>query len=135
MTVTLQRTPDTHLAQTLHWGEHSLVADVLVDEGGNDLGPSPHDLYDAALASCKALTVMWYANKKGIPVQDIRTTVTHDNSEERKGTYRLTASLQIVGDLSDAQLAELTAVAEKCPVHKLMTTVSTEITTHVQRAV
>ena len=44
MIVTLQRTPDTHLAQTLQWGGHSLVADVSVDEGGNDLGPSPHDL-------------------------------------------------------------------------------------------
>ena len=134
MTVTLQRTPDTHLAQTLHWGAHSLVVDTLVDAGGNDAGPSPHDLYDAALGACKALTVMWYARKKGIAVQDIRTSVTHDNSEERKGVYRLAASLQIVGDLTDAQLAELTSVAEKCPVHKLMTSVTTEITTTVQRA-
>lgn len=133
MTLHLQRKPDTAMAQTLTIGAHTLVTDVSVAEGGEDTGPSPHDLYDAALASCKALTVMWYARKKGIPVKDIHTEVISDNSEERKGTYRLSAKLKISGDLTDAQLAELAAVAEKCPVHKLMTTVTTEISTSVER--
>lgn len=133
MTLHLQRKPDTAMAQTLTIGAHTLVTDVSVAEGGEDAGPSPHDLYDAALASCKALTVMWYARKKGIPVKDIQTEVTSDNSEERKGTYRLSAKLRISGDLTDAQLAELAAVAEKCPVHKLMTAVTTEISTSVER--
>lgn len=133
MTLHLQRKPDTAMAQTLTIGAHTLVTDVSVAEGGEDAGPSPHDLYDAALASCKALTVMWYARKKGIPVKDIQTEVTSDNSEERKGTYRLSAKLRISGDLTDAQLAELAVVAEKCPVHKLMTAVTTEISTSVER--
>ena len=135
MTVTLQRTPDTHLAQTLHWGAHSLVTDVLVDEGGNDAGPSPHDLYDAALGACKALTVMWFARKKGSAVDDVQTKIVRDDADERKGVYRLKAELLISGSFSDAELAQLVAVAEKCPVHKLMTSVTTEITTTVQRAV
>ena len=134
MTVELQRKPGAPMAQTLRIRQHALLADVSVAEGGGDEGPSPHDLYDAALGSCKALTVLWYARKKGIPVQDVQTTVVSDNSEERKGTYRLSATLKISGDLTDAQLAELTAVAEKCPVHKLMTAVTTEITTRVERA-
>ena len=46
---------------------------------------------------------------------------------------RLTARLKIHGTLTDAQLGELQAVAEKCPVHKLMTQVTTEITTEVER--
>jgi putative redox protein len=96
-------------------------------------GPSPHDLYDAALGACKALTVMWYARKKGIPVDDIQTRIERDDSQERSGVYKLTAKLQVKGDLTDAQLQELHAVAQKCPVHKLMTAVTTEITTELER--
>ncbi|APW43250.1 OsmC family protein [Rhodoferax saidenbachensis] len=134
MSIALQRKSGEALSQTVRIRQHLLLSDVSVAEGGTDEGPSPHDLYDAALGSCKALTVLWYARKKGIPVQDIQTEVLSDNSEERKGTYRLSTRLKISGDLTDAQLAELTSVAEKCPVHKLMTTVTTEITTSVERA-
>lgn len=121
------------MAQTLHIRSHELIADGSVVEGGTDAGPSPHDLYDAALGACKALTVLWYARKKGIPVADIHTVIERDDSGERAGVYRLATTLQISGDLSDAQLQELGTVAGKCPVHKLMTQVTTEITTRVER--
>ena len=52
-----------------------------------------------------------------------------DASEERKGVYRLAVSLHLTGDLSDAQREELLGAAAKCPIHKLMTAVTTEITT------
>ena len=133
MSVELKRDKTHALAQTVAINRHSLSADASLKEGGDDSGPSPHDLYDAALGACKAITVMWYARKKGIPVDDVNTVVTRDDSGERAGMYKLTATLQIRGALSDAQLLELEAVAQKCPVHKLMTTVTTEIATQVRR--
>ena len=133
MTIELHRAGSEPLAQTLQIRKHALLTDASVEEGGSDAGPNPHDLYDAALASCKAITVMWYARKKGIPVDDIHTLVEHDASEERNGVYKLSTRLQISGALTDAQLTELENVAMKCPVHKLMTKVSTEITTVVER--
>lgn len=135
MTVELHRADGQGpLAQSLQIRGHALTTDVGDAEGGTDAGPSPHDLYDAALGACKALTVMWYARKKGIPVADIHTVVDRDDSEERKGIYRLATRLQISGDLTDAQIQELSAVAQKCPVHKLMTAVTTEVTALVERA-
>lgn len=134
MSITLQRKQNTALAQTIHIRDHLLDADVSAAEGGADEGPSPHDLYDAAVGACKALTVMWFAKKKGIAVDDIRTEVVSDASQERAGVYRITSKLLISGTFSDAEFAQLVAVAEKCPVHKLMTTVTTEITTQVERA-
>lgn len=133
MTVELQRQPGAAMAQALQIRSHALTADVSVAEGGADLGPSPHDLYDAALGACKALTVLWYARRKGMAVQDVQSVVARDDSEERKGVYRLAATLRISGDLTDAQLQELQTVADKCPVHKLMTAVTTEVSTHVER--
>ncbi|RZJ56463.1 MAG: OsmC family peroxiredoxin [Acidovorax sp.] len=133
MAIDLQRIPGAPMAQAVHIRSHEFVADASVEEGGADGGPSPHDLYDAALGACKALTVLWYARRKGLPVEDVKTVIERDASAERAGTYRLTARLQISGDLTDAQIAELETVAHKCPVHKLMTTVTTEIDTTVER--
>jgi putative redox protein len=121
------------MAQLLQIRQHSLLADEPPEVGGEDEGPRPHEFYDAALGACKALTVMWYARKKGFAVDDVKTIVVRDDSQERQGTYRLRAELQISGALSDAELAQLAAAAEKCPVHKLMTTVTTEIETVVTR--
>lgn len=134
MPIQLQRKAGAPLAQTVHIRSHQLVADATIAEGGGDLGPSPHDLYDTALGACKAATVMWFARKKGIAVDDIRTEVVSDASQERSGVYKLSTRLVISGTLSDAEFAQLVAVAEKCPVHKLMTSVTTEITTTVERA-
>ena len=134
MSIELQRKPGAVLAQNVAVRSHRLVADVSVEEGGGDEGPSPHDLYDAALSGCKALTVMWFARKKGIAVEDVQTKIVRDDSEERHGVYRLKVEMRISGSFSDAEFAQLVTVAEKCPVHKLMTSVTTEITTSVQRA-
>ncbi len=133
MSVELTRDKTHELAQTVVINRHTLTTDATLGEGGDEAGPSPHDLYDAALGACKAITVMWYARKKGIPVEDVNTVITRDDSGERSGIYKLAATLQIRGALSDAQLQELEAVAKKCPVHKLMSTVTTEISTEVQR--
>jgi len=106
---------------------------MTLPEGGAEEGPSPHDFYDAALGACKALTVLWYANKKGIPVDDIRTSIRRDSSAEKSGIYRLAATLHVSGALSDEQIKELESVAGKCPIHKLMTAITTEISTVVER--
>jgi putative redox protein len=64
-------------------------------------------------------------------LQDIHVTVERDDSEERRGTYRLRARLKLDGPLSDAQRQELLNVAGKCPVHKLMAQATTEIVTEL----
>lgn len=133
MTIELKQKAAGAMAQAVRIRTHELVADASVAEGSVDAGPTPHDLYDAALGACKALTVLWYARKKGMAVTDVHTAVERDDSAERAGIYRLVTRLTIQGDITDAQLEELAAVAKKCPVHKLMTLVTTEITTEVER--
>jgi len=129
MSVTVTRDRSGSLKQTARIGNHAFVVDASPAEGGEDAGPSPHDLYDAALAACKAITVLWYAKRKAIPVEDISVSVERDASEERGGVYRLDARLSLGGALTDAQRRELLSVAEKCPIHKLMTLARTEVRT------
>lgn len=105
---------------------HEIVADMSAPDG-HDAGPDPHDLYDAALGACTATTMLWYAQRNDIPVEDIHVGVVRDASQERAGVYKLTTRIAITGPLSDEQRDKLMAVAAKCPVHKLMTKVETQI--------
>lgn len=129
MTIIVRRDPTQPMRHTVLVRGHELTVDGTLAEGGNDDGPSAHDLYDAALGTCKALTVVWYARRKNIPLEELEVGVTRDDSGERQGVYKLATTLRFGGPLTDAQRQELLTVAGKCPVHKLMTSVTTEITT------
>ena len=129
MSIQVIRDRSQKMKHVVHVRQHAFAVDEPQANGGEDLGITAHEAYDSALGTCKAMTVLWYANRKQIPVEDIRVEVERDDSEERKGVYRLRVTLAITGALSDAQRAELLAVAEKCPVHKLMAQAKTEITT------
>lgn len=131
MTITAIRDQSLPMRHIVHVRNHLISTDGSVEEGGNDAGPSPHDLYDAALSACKALTVVWYAKRKGIPLEHVEVSMERDASEERHGVYRLSATVHLTGALSDTQRAELLSAAQKCPVHKLMTSVTTEVTTQL----
>ncbi len=129
MTITIVRDPSTPMRHRVHIRAHAFTVDLAAADGGEDAGPDPHDLYDAALGACKALTTVWYARRRGIPVEGVEVEVTRDASRESGGVYRLSTSLTLTGPLSDAQRADLLRVAAKCPVHKLMTAVVTEVET------
>lgn len=129
MAIRVVRDQTAPMRHQVHIGRNSLATDGSVEEGGEGSGPNPHDLYDAALGACKALTLLWYAKRKGIPVEGIEVFVERDASRERSGVYRLSAQLSLTGNLTASQREDLLRVAQKCPVHKLMTEVKTEIST------
>jgi len=106
---------------TVRVRNHAFTSDVTAATGSHDAAPGPHDLFDAALATCKAMTALWYARRKGIPLERVETHVERDDSEERKGVYKLKVRVAFHGALTDEQKKKLYDVIERCPVHKLMT--------------
>ena len=129
MTLAIVRDRSAVMRHDIQVGSHTISTDLSLAEGGEDLGVTPHDLYDAALGACKALTMMVYAKRKAMPLEDVRVNVTRDAADERAGTYRLQCEVVVSGPLTEQQRAELLRVAQKCPIHKLMTEATTEVTT------
>ena len=127
--IVVERISSEGTAHRITIGVHELIVDMKTTDGGTGAGPDPHDLYDAALGACKALTMLWYAQREDIPLEGIRIGVSRDASEEREGVYSLTARVAIDGPMTGDQKDRLIAVADKCPVHKLMTKVRTDIVT------
>src|SRR5882757_5207318 len=108
---------------------HTFKADASVSGGGRDTAPGPHDLFDGALATCKAITAMWYAKRHGIPLERVESHVESDDREERAGVYRLRVRVELFGPLNDEQRAQVQRAIAACPIHKLMTTSEVEIET------
>src|SRR5438309_628751 len=105
------------IAQQLEIGPHRLITDAARDIGGDDLGPDPHELLDAALASCTALTLTLYATRKGMRLADVEVEVDHD---EYDGVYRMRRDIRLIGELSDEERLRLLEIANKCPVHRTL---------------
>lgn len=131
MSVTVNTVSAEGLRHSVQIDEHELFTDAPASVGGEGSAPEPHDYFDAALGTCKALTVKMYAKKKDIPLTGVTVEVKRDNSEEQKGKYALHVKLTLKGVLTDAQRDELHRVADRCPVHKLMTTSEVKIETHL----
>lgn len=129
MPVTVNTLNHDNFHHSINIDNHELFTDLPKSLGGDNSAPSPHDYFDAALASCKALTVKLYAQKKDIPLTGVTVEVTRDDAEEKKGKYTLNVKLTLKGVLSDEQRAELHRIADRCPVHKLMTTAEVTIET------
>ena len=97
---------------------HTLIADEPADVGGKDLGPRPGDFYRMSLASCTAITLRMYANRKKFDVKEIQVTVS---TEEGEGKTILHTSIKIKGNLDEAQHTRMLQIAKLCPVHKMLT--------------
>ncbi|MGO4890924.1 OsmC family protein [Flavobacterium sp. W21_SRS_FM6] len=132
MTISIQKSDTGTFRQTISINHHTVISDVAVALGGDDSGPDPHDLYDASLASCKAITLLMYAKRKQIPLLSVDVEIERDNSRETQGVYVLNVQLILNGEISDEQRKTLEAIADKCPIHKLMTAVKTEVHSQVR---
>lgn len=107
----------------------ALYADVPEVVGGEGSAPDPHDYFDIALGTCKAITVQMYANRKQWPLTAITVTVQRDDSQETKGTYKLNVVLTLHGISDPEQRARLEDISHRCPIQRLMTQSTVDITT------
>lgn len=115
---------------TVRVRNHTFTVDVGPALGGGDTAPGPHDLFDASLAACKALTAVWYARRHKLPLERVSTHVESDDSAERAGVYKLTVRVELHGaELTDEQRASIQRAIGACPIHKLMTTADVQIET------
>ena len=120
----------TGLAQEISVRSHRLRGDEPTASGGTDTGPSPYDLLLAALGTCTSMTVAMYARRKQWPLEWVTVRLRHakvhatDCAEcESKDTMLdlIEREIDLEGALSEEQRARLLAIANRCPVHRTLT--------------
>ncbi|HVO15492.1 MAG TPA: OsmC family protein [Alphaproteobacteria bacterium] len=116
--------------QRLSDGRHELTADEPLAAGGADAGPSPYELLLMSLGACTSMTLSMYAKRKGWPLEKVRVHLKHDrihaedcrDCETKEGLVdRIDRAIEMKGPLSDEQRGRLLEIADKCPVHKTLT--------------
>ncbi len=111
-------------------GKHRLVADEPVSAGGGDAGPDPYDYLLTSLGVCTSMTVGFYARRNKFPLENITVSLWHsrihakdcEECETREGMVdRIDVEVELSGSLTAEQHAKLMDIAQKCPVHRTLT--------------
>jgi putative redox protein len=115
-TARLEAKPFTH---RIAIRDHLLTVDEPQDIGGRDEGPTPQELLAASLASCVAITIEMYAQRKGWELGAIEVECDYE-TPDRGATTRFNLVLRPPSGCTDEQLERLRAIAAKCPIHRAL---------------
>jgi putative redox protein len=118
MKATAKRNDGT-LKHTLRVREHQLTVDERAQAGGGDAGPDPQELLAASLASCTAITMEMYAERKGWEIGEVEVEVQYTPAERGCPT-RFELVVRIPEDVPPEQAERLRVIAAKCPVHRTL---------------
>ena len=99
---------------------NSVIADEPVDKGGKDIGFSPKELLAAALAACTSATVRMYADQKKWPLEEVRVDIDLERIDAENKTV-ISRKIDFIGNLDADQKKRLFAIANACPIHKILT--------------
>jgi putative redox protein len=128
--VVVQETRASKFQQTVTVGPHHMIADEPVAAGGEDTGPGPYDFVLAGLGACTSMTMRMYADRKSLPLNRITVTLKHskihasdcEECETREGMLdQIERNIAIEGNLDAEQRKRLMEIADKCPVHRTLT--------------
>jgi putative redox protein len=98
---------------------HQLVSDEPEENGGNNEGPSPQELLAASLASCTAITMEMYADRKGWQIGDLSVDVSYEPAQRGSPT-KFQMTVKLPKELPEEQRERLMQIAAKCPVHRTL---------------
>ena len=99
--------------------EHDLISDEPEENGGTDAGPSPQELLAASLASCTAITMEMYADRKGWDIGDLVVDVDYEPAQRGSPT-KFRMEVRMPKELPEEQRERLMQIAAKCPVHRTL---------------
>jgi uncharacterized OsmC-like protein len=121
-------------AQEIVAGSHRLTSDEPVAAGGTDAGPTPYELLLAALGACTSMTVAMYARRNGWPLEGVTVWLRHSRRHSRIHAFdcadcetlvgmldRIERDIRFAGPFTAEQHSRLREIADKCPVHRTLT--------------
>ena len=128
--VVVRETRNSKLQNAVSIGPHHLFADEPVAAGGEDSGPGPYDFVLAGLGACTSMTMRLYADRKSFPLERATVTLSHNKiyakdcaeCETKEGMLdQIEVAIGLEGPLDADQRKRILEIADKCPVHRTLT--------------
>lgn len=96
-----------------------VIADEPLEQGGKDPGFSPKELLASALAACTSATVRMYADRKQWELHEVKLVIELERDDKANKTV-ISRQLELIGNLDESQRIRLLRIAERWPVHKIL---------------
>jgi len=115
---------------SLRAGRHTFTADEPPAAGGSDAGPGPYEYLLMALGACTSMTLRMYAEIKKMPLARVRVRLSHrkihavdcaDCATKEGKVDEIVREIVLEGDLTQQQRDRLLEIANRCPVHRTLT--------------
>lgn len=128
--VEIEETLTGKYTQHMTYGRHVLIADEPESVGGNDAGPGPYEYVLMGLGACTSMTIRMYAERKQLPLERVLVRLSHHrihaqdctDCESKEGKVdEITREIILEGELSEEERQKLLEIANRCPVHRTLT--------------
>jgi putative redox protein len=113
------RRDDRTFRHTVQVRDHQLTIDEPLEAGGHDTGPDPQEMLAVSLASCTAITMEMYAERKGWSIGHVEVDVEYTPAERGCPT-KFELVMRLPDDVPEEQVERLRVIAAKCPVHRVL---------------
>ncbi|PYF72874.1 OsmC family protein [Pedobacter nutrimenti] len=111
----------SHYKTKVFSGGHLIYADEPADLGGTDEGMPPAALLLASLGSCTAITIRMYADRKQYSLEAIKIELAICSEDQIDKSTTISRQIEFTGSLSQEERQRLLQIADKCPIHKILT--------------
>jgi putative redox protein len=122
--VEVKSTSKDSYKQDINTGKYHIAADAPKRVGGEETAPDPHELLLAALGACSSITMQMYAKRKGYPLASVDIQLSENKQDDAQNPGQsmtlINKEIKVGGDLTPEQVNDLKAIADKCPIHKLI---------------
>lgn len=119
-TSVIARLGEENYKTMISYGNFELHADEPIDLGGQNTAPHPKAYLHSALASCVAITLRMYSDRKQWSVGDISVEIEEIIQENDEVVLKKHISFS--APITEDQEKRLLLIAEKCPVAKMLKT-------------
>jgi len=128
--VVVAETGEGRFTQRMRAGPHVMIADEPHASGGDNRGPGPYEYLLAGLGACTSMTIRMYAEHKGWPLERVAVRLRHakiharDCADCETGHGKIdeiSREIAISGPLDGQQRERLLEIADRCPVHRTLT--------------
>ena len=105
------------------------IADEPLIYGGADKGATPAQYLCMSLASCKAITLRMYVNRKKWKIDEIKVNVSMVKGHQMAtGLNTFFCTIKLIGDLTPEQEKRLLEISKVCPIDRLLSKPSDIVT-------
>lgn len=101
---------------------HSVVADMSVDDGGQDGGPAPAELFASSLGACVAMMVQTYCDTHGYTDGDVSVSLTLELADDPKRIGAVVIDVELPKGFPEEKQEAVRRVAEQCVIQGTLAT-------------